>query len=87
METPGAYTTKNDGGGGMVDLRLSGTLPQLEQWQRLLQELEKHGLATVYEVSKPYPNRGSSKLYRSYIKCELRIDFNQELFNQLPPDE
>lgn len=40
METPGTYTT-NTTGGDMTDIRLSGTLPQLEQWQRFLTELEK----------------------------------------------
>ena len=83
METPGTYTT-NTTGGGMTDIRINGTLPQLEQWQRLLKELERHNLAAIYEISKPYPNRGESKLYRSYIKAELRIDFNQEVFRQLP---
>ena len=84
-ETKGSYTT-NTTKAPMTDIRLSGTPEQLEQWIYVLKQLEAHKLATIYEISAPYKNRGESKLYRQYIKADLNIPNGSDLF-KLPPGD
>ena len=84
-ETKGSYTT-NTTTSTMTNLRLSGTPGQLETWIYLLRQLEAHNLATIYEISAPYKNRGESKIFRQYIKADLNIPSGIDLF-KLPPGE
>lgn len=57
-----------------IKMRLSGTQEDLNGWLYLLKKLEQRRLIRILEQSQPYPNRGSSLLYRVYIDVELAID-------------
>ena len=56
------------------DLRFSATPEDLRRWEWFLKEMEKRGLIEIYEVSKPYANRGNSKLMRQYFKVKLNCE-------------
>ncbi|TDX84974.1 hypothetical protein [Amycolatopsis arida] len=49
-----------------MKLRLTGTLAELSEAAALLGEVFE-----LLEVSEPYPNRGTSKLYRLYVDADL----------------
>lgn len=54
-----------------IEMRLTGTKEDLEIWLKLIHKMEQHQLLEVLEESKPYPNRGDSKLFRVYLKVNL----------------
>ncbi len=56
------------------DMRLTGTVNDLSQWEAFFQVAASKRLITIVELSKPYPNR-DSMLYRQYYK----VKFNGEL--------
>lgn len=56
-----------------IDMRLTGTVEDLERWEWFLNLMASKGLITILEKSKLYQNRGESILYRQYIKIRLNI--------------
>ncbi len=54
-----------------IEMRLVGTEKDLEIWLKLVRKMQDHQLLESLEESKPYPNRGDSKLYRVYLKVNL----------------
>jgi hypothetical protein len=58
------------------DLRFMATAEDLAKWEWFFKEMERRNLITIYEISKPYPNRGDSKLVRQYFKVKLNADPN-----------
>jgi hypothetical protein len=56
----------------MNDIRISGTLEDLQHWEQLLNELQSSGKIEILESSTPYKNRGDSKIYRQYIKVKIK---------------
>lgn len=54
-----------------IEMRLMGTERDLEIWLKLVRKMQDHQLLEILEESKPYPNRGESKLYRVYLKVNL----------------
>lgn len=63
-----------NGMGDINDLRFMASPEDLERWEWFLKEMEKRGLITIYESSKPYKNRGDSKLERQYFKIKLNAE-------------
>lgn len=57
-----------------IDMRLAGTQEDLDRWIWFLDLMESKGLITILEKSKPYANRGDSKLMRLYIKITLNAE-------------
>ena len=55
----------------MNDIRISGTLEELQQWEKILKELQENDVIEIMEVSKPYKNRGDNKIYRQYLKAKI----------------
>lgn len=57
-----------------IEMRLMGTAEDLERWAWFLDLMESKGLITILEKSKPYANRGDSKLFRLYVKITLNAE-------------
>jgi hypothetical protein len=59
-----------------IEMRLMGTVEDLERWSWFLNLMDSKGLITVLEKSQLYKNRGESLLYRQYIKIRLNVNNN-----------
>lgn len=56
-----------------INMRLSGTESDLKAYLYLLHAMDAKGLIEILEESKPYRNRGESKIYRCYLDINLNI--------------
>jgi len=56
-----------------IDMRLMGTEQDLEAWAWFIGKMQDRGLVEVLHKSNPYPNKGESKLFRLYLKIDLKI--------------
>ncbi|AFY51342.1 hypothetical protein Nos7524_5652 (plasmid) [Nostoc sp. PCC 7524] len=55
-----------------AEIRIMATQTDLQVWLWLLHKLQDDDkIIEIVEESKPYANRGESKLYRVYIKANL----------------
>jgi hypothetical protein len=61
-------------------MRLSGTEADLKAYLYLLHAMDKKGLIEILEESKPYPNKGDSKILRVYLDINLNMDFLKQKF-------
>ena len=61
----------------MNDIRISGTLEDLQQWENLLNELQSSGKIEILESSTPYKNRGDSRSVESCNKTLQYLRFTQ----------
>lgn len=57
-----------------INMRLSGTEQDLKAYLYLLHAMDKKGLIEILEESKPYPNKGDSKLLRVYLDINLNME-------------
>jgi hypothetical protein len=55
-------------------MRLSGTEADLKAYLYLLHAMDKKGLIEILEESKPYPNKGDSKILRVYLDINLNME-------------
>ena len=56
-----------------IKMRLMGTETDIEKWLWLMQKMNERGLIEILETSNFYPNRGDSKLYRTYLEIDLTV--------------
>lgn len=56
------------------DIRFTGTKEDLAQWEWFFREMETRGFISICEISKLYPNRGESKMFRQYFKVKLNAE-------------
>lgn len=57
-----------------INMRLSGTDQDLKAYLYLLHAMDKKGLIEILEESKPYPNKGESKIFRVYLDINLNME-------------
>ena len=59
-----------------IEMRLTGTQPELDLWVWFLRKMEDKGLIVLLSVSEFYPNtrKGFSREGRLYVKLRLNID-------------
>jgi len=57
-----------------INMRLEGTVSDLEAYLYLLHAMDKKGLIEILQESKPYKNREPSKMYRVYLDVNLNMD-------------
>lgn len=57
-----------------INMRLSGTEEDLKAYLYLLHAMDKKGLIEILEESKPYPNKGESKILRVYLDINLNME-------------
>lgn len=57
-----------------INMRLSGTEQDLKAYLYLLHAMDKKGLIEILEESKPYPNKGESKILRVYLDINLNME-------------
>ena len=57
-----------------INMRLEGTVSDLEAYLYLLHAMDKKGLIEILQESKPYQNREPSKLYRVYLDVNLNME-------------
>lgn len=56
-----------------VNVRLSGTEPELHAWLSYLKLLQEKKHINILEEGKLYKNRGESEIYRIYCQLELLL--------------
>lgn len=61
-------------GNHRINMRLSGTEQDLKAYLYLLHAMDKKGLIEILEESKPYPNKGDSKILRVYLDINLNME-------------
>lgn len=57
-----------------INMRLSGTEADLKAYLYLLRAMDKKGLIEILEESKPYQNKGESKIFRVYLDINLNME-------------
>ncbi len=57
-----------------INMRLSGTEADLKAYLYLLHAMDKKGLIEILEESKPYSNKGDSKILRVYLDINLNME-------------